>query len=687
MQQTATRFARRIILAHGLVLVVALVVVALAVRQIYSTAREQVVQQAEDRQQLLANQTATAIQNYYKSIQDDLDLIYRAEQEQASVAGSTTSPTSQPVLSLQEKRTDDSVVKNQPFIRRVIWKQLQSRVSLMFSYERGIPRRFEIRPGQPRPDARTNARPEGRPDTKLDFRAGARPELRFPRPDFRSDRSSDNRPEPGPEAGKPDTGTAVTPAKPGMHAYVVGSSDPTLKIDEIVSRSQDWLSNVTGPSSISEFQLYNGRGFNVIGVPMHGDTLAAVVPIAGVEKQYLGHLNDDPDVATGAWLIDDQSTAMAASQAKFVGSSINAISDPQVREMANDFIARHGIGTQVIPRSFKFGTYAFGPTMISAAPVSVANTTWELFIATPMSDVDGFVAKLLHGSVFWSAIVIVAVTGILTSTAIQMIRSRMRMERQRHDALTRELSQARDIQLAWLPDKHLLSSAVNVAAVNSPASHISGDFYNWFELPDGRLVVVIGDVTGHGMSAAFLMATTQLLVRNTMTRVSDPGQCLEEVNRQLCVQVFNGQFVTMLIMIVDFNAGQLHLATAGHPSPLVSDGESFCPLKVEPQLVLGVDRDALYPTETFALGPTASLLLYTDGVVECPDHCDSRFGNDRLRRSLYGRYDRAQDMLDRVISAVDEFRGKRVLDDDLTIVAVQLQPAGSARDLLAVAQI
>jgi sigma-B regulation protein RsbU (phosphoserine phosphatase) len=255
-----------------------------------------------------------------------------------------------------------------------------------------------------------------------------------------------------------------------------------------------------------------------------------------------------------------------------------------------------------------------------------------------------------------------------------MIRTRSRMERLRHESLTRELAQARQIQLAWLPDAHPLNDAVDIAAVNSPASHISGDFYNWFELPDRRIVVTVGDVTGHGMAAAFLMATTQLLVRNTMVRLGDPGRCLEEVNRQLCVQVFNGQFVTMLVVILDLGAGRMQIGTAGHPCPLVSDGESFQPVPLEPQLVLGVDRDTKYVTEQFDLAPNASLLLYTDGVVECPDGSSSRFGDERLRRTLYGKYNTAQEMLDRIVTAVDAFRGATVLDDDLTLVAVQLQP-------------
>src|SRR5438876_1116548 len=83
---------------------------------------------------------------------------------------------------------------------------------------------------------------------------------------------------------------------------------------------------------------------------------------------------------------------------------------------------------------------------------------------------------------------------------------------------------------------------LQIAAINQPATHISGDFYNWFELDDGRIVVTIGDVTGHGMAAAFLMATTQLLVRTIMPRVLDPALCLRQINKQLLMQTFNGQF-------------------------------------------------------------------------------------------------------------------------------------------------
>jgi sigma-B regulation protein RsbU (phosphoserine phosphatase) len=272
-------------------------------------------------------------------------------------------------------------------------------------------------------------------------------------------------------------------------------------------------------------------------------------------------------------------------------------------------------------------------------------------------------------------------TAILVSTSTQMIRGRLRLERFQRETLTRELDQAREIQLLWLPERQGAKIPLDIAAVNRPASHVSGDFYNWFELGDGRACVVIGDVTGHGLPAAFLMATTQLLVRTIITRVFDPGQCLREINRQLCTHVFSGQFVTLLVMLIDTERNVVELATAGHPAPFVGSGDEFVPLPVEPQLVIAVDEDVPYKTQRFQMKPGTSLLLYTDGMtdVQAPD--GSRIGAEGIQKALYGSFTKAQTLLDTVLDTVEGFRAGREMADDLTLVAVQLtgKPAPTTR--------
>jgi hypothetical protein len=213
---------------------------------------------------------------------------------------------------------------------------------------------------------------------------------------------------------------------------------------------------------------------------------------------------------------------------------------------------------------------------------------------------------------------------------------------------------------------------VDLAAVNKPASHISGDFYNWFELPDGRTVVTIGDVTGHGMAAAFLMATTQLLVRAIMPRVLDPGICLQQINKQMMMQTFNGQFVTLLILVLDPARCRMDVATAGHPAPITGTDGAFEPLPVEPQLVLGVEPVAGYSSQRFDLLPGQSFILYSDGAIDAQRPDGERFSTEALAASLHGRFDSAESILASAEAALVEFRAGRDLADDLTLVAIQV---------------
>jgi serine phosphatase RsbU (regulator of sigma subunit) len=368
---------------------------------------------------------------------------------------------------------------------------------------------------------------------------------------------------------------------------------------------------------------------------------------------------------------------MVNPDGSMIGRSLmDDATDPRVRAIARQYIGQGKSGTEVFDDTVTVGQTVLNRAITSINPIELPQQKrWWLVISSGLNDVDRIVNTLFRKAVFFGVFVVASMTAILVSTSTQLIRSRARLERVRHELLTKELDQARAIQLAWLPQKRCRLRDIDVAATNEPASHISGDFYNWFELPDGRTVVTIGDVTGHGIAAAFLMSTTQLMVRTIMTRVGDPGRCLEEVNHHLCVQMFNGQFVTMLILVIDCERGEVLAASAGHAGPLVSEGESFEPMPVQPQLVLGVEESMTYPTQRFPISPGASLLLYTDGVIDVQNPAGERFGDQRLHRSLNGRFDTAQDVLKAALDAVTDFRAGTELTDDLTFVAIQLQAA------------
>jgi serine phosphatase RsbU (regulator of sigma subunit) len=444
----------------------------------------------------------------------------------------------------------------------------------------------------------------------------------------------------------------------------------------IVNQSANWLRTVDQPA-LSKLTKIDNADATLVCVPVAASSrrlFVAVVPMSYIEKEFLQNINADQRMS--AILFNEDMRVLAASDHSLVGVSVmdDNVNNPKGKEFADRYIKRGVAGTEVVLDNFKLGQHEFDSGIFSIQPIEIAGKRWWLSIGSDFEEVNSVVSATFRGTLVWAIFVVVSMTAILVSTAIQMIRSRIRMERVRHDLLTRELSQARSIQLAWLPKNEDDPKNIDLNAINKPASHISGDFYNWFQQPHGKVCVVIGDVTGHGMAAAFLMATTQLLVRMIMPRVQDPGKCLDEVNRQLCLQVFNGQFVTMQILMLDRANGKVHMSSAGHPPPLMGHGGSFDTVKLETQLVLGVESDTQYTTQTFDLPENATIVLYTDGVTEAQGMHGRRFGIHGLRACLHGKYPSATALSDHIIKAVNVFRGERELADDLTLVTLQLEP-------------
>jgi serine phosphatase RsbU (regulator of sigma subunit) len=463
-----------------------------------------------------------------------------------------------------------------------------------------------------------------------------------------------------------------------LQTHPLDGSESSLLEREIVDRFQPWLESITKPTISGFFKPDPDQaGMNLVVAPVGNGRrpalLAAALGVRPIQREFLEQLARHGTVS--AYLFDEDKTVMASSQPDVGGVRLDMNSDPHLRPVMQTLAASGYEGNATLAVPFKIGSKSFDPSLLTADSIHVLDKHWFLLVASPLSDVDAVVRVLFHKAVFWAAFVAISMAAILVSTATQLIRSRMRLERVRHEMLQAELRQARQIQLAWLPDKtKQAANGLDIATLNRPANHISGDFYNFFDLPDGRTAVVIGDVTGHGIAAAFLMSTAQLLVRSTLPRVLDPGRCLEEVNRQLCIQVFNGQFVTMQILVIDPETGELKIGTAGHPPPLVSEGDGFSPLSLEPQLVLGVDPLAAYRTEQYSLIPGSELLLYTDGVVEAQNAAGKRLRLDGLRGALADSYSNAQPLLDAVLAAVNAFRGSEELSDDLTLVAIRFEP-------------
>jgi serine phosphatase RsbU (regulator of sigma subunit) len=453
----------------------------------------------------------------------------------------------------------------------------------------------------------------------------------------------------------------------------------TLTSAQLPEEMQQWLRGVEQVKVSSLVEL-NGKGVCLVAASFSSTDpllLVAVVPGEQIDRNFLRSLNDQN--SAGVTLADSRLDVMTSTNRNLTGLNLADFDDPGALDMLRTFQEQRKTVSRLFRTSLNIRGVPLGPRLLTLAPVAVAQEHWVLLFAQPVQNIDSSVNRLFSRAAYWAVLVAASITAILVSTALQMIRWQSRLHRQQHQALEQELQQARRIQKQWLPET--IPPGLDVAATNQPANHISGDFYNWFPLPDGRHAVVIGDVTGHGMAAAFLMATTQLLVRNTMVRIPDPGTAMEEVNNQLTSQMFRGQFVTMLILTLDFEKRRLDAASAGHPPPLIFRDNNVCPLELQADLVLGVEKQVRYSTQRFTLPESSGLLLYTDGVVDVEGDDHEIFGIQRLKQSLAGgaaRFVTAHDMIDAVLQAVQRFHSGRELEDDLTLVAIQWRRAAAA---------
>ncbi|MCW8911010.1 MAG: SpoIIE family protein phosphatase [Gammaproteobacteria bacterium] len=197
----------------------------------------------------------------------------------------------------------------------------------------------------------------------------------------------------------------------------------------------------------------------------------------------------------------------------------------------------------------------------------------------------------------------------LTSRLEQALSERDRLAAE----LNKELGLAREIQKSLLP--HDMGEDFPLVGLNISARDLSGDFYDYFKLPDGKIYFNLGDVSGKGVNAALLMTKTSSLFRCLGKRIHQPGELLAQINIELCETSIHGMFVTMIAGLYDPQTGKLKIVNAGNPPALLFtvDGLAY---EVEAQaLPLGVLTDSSFPEVEIEL-EDKSLYMFSDGVTE-----------------------------------------------------------------------
>jgi sigma-B regulation protein RsbU (phosphoserine phosphatase) len=210
------------------------------------------------------------------------------------------------------------------------------------------------------------------------------------------------------------------------------------------------------------------------------------------------------------------------------------------------------------------------------------------------------------------------------------------------------------------------------------AREVGGDFYDFFERRDGRLVFVIADVSGKGVPAAFFMAIVRTLLKAIALFEPDPAACVRQLNDLLVVDNDQMMFVTLFFGVFDPASGHVDFVNAGHASPMkVGRGGKVERLPEVGNVAVAVIDSTEYEVASVDLGPDEMLVLYTDGVTEAFNPADEQFGDARLIETLAGLRDSdgPQDVARAVMSAVKQFESGADQSDDITLLIVKFTGA------------
>lgn len=238
-----------------------------------------------------------------------------------------------------------------------------------------------------------------------------------------------------------------------------------------------------------------------------------------------------------------------------------------------------------------------------------------------------------------------------------------------------ELALARDMQHAILPQDFPDEPDWAVHACMFPARELGGDFYDVFELPDGRRGVLVADVSGKGVAAAFFMAVSRTVLLDLAMSGLAPAQVLARANDLLCQRNPLEMFVTVCYGLFNPRSGRLVYASGGHPPPLLrhaADGRAE-PLACNGDLALAVLPDCNYTERSTRLAPGDTLLLYTDGVTEAFSATGEAYGDVRLQQWLtsVAPCDDAAALVQALVSDVERFVDGAEPSDDLTCLILR----------------
>lgn len=266
---------------------------------------------------------------------------------------------------------------------------------------------------------------------------------------------------------------------------------------------------------------------------------------------------------------------------------------------------------------------------------------------------------------------------LLESLAFEASKSleslRLMQQEQGKKRLEHELATAREVQMALLPTSFCQPEHFEVAAHSVPSRYVGGDFYDLLSLNDGRSAVILGDVSGKGISAALLAAMAQGIIQALFDNDASLSELLTSLNRVLVRKSDANRFLTLFCALVDPD-GTFTFANAGHNPAILARANGKIERLSTGSMLLGAFEDAQYRPQQTKLGPGDVIVTFSDGVTEALNAANEMFGDERLERLVKSSVNlSAREIKDRIEKDVLAFTRGLPQGDDITLVVLKMR--------------
>ncbi len=264
-----------------------------------------------------------------------------------------------------------------------------------------------------------------------------------------------------------------------------------------------------------------------------------------------------------------------------------------------------------------------------------------------------------------------------TQTAISIDNARLYESEAEKQKLERDLENARRIQETLLPKTFPKIDRLDIAGKMIPAMHVGGDYYDLIKISDKKLFVVIGDVSGKGLSASFYMSKLQTMIGLYCTEGKSPSEILIEVNKKIYENIEKNWFITVSLALFDIEESTIKFCRAGH-TPLIRIRNKIVEEFQPSGIGVGLERGELFQSSleeiTIQFKPDDLFFFYSDGVTELMNQYDEQFGEEKLKELLLDNSNSScSEIQNLLIKKLNEFRGKTPQYDDVTTIVIKVK--------------